>query len=66
MKDKSQKVTYIHKEALPLSCPSEHSQLWREHPRVYLPIEEAKDGKISCPYCGQEYILKSCHDAVDA
>lgn len=42
---------------LPLSCPPRDDRVWDAHPRVYLPIEEAL-GKIDCPYCGTEYVLK--------
>ncbi|MEM9242427.1 MAG: zinc-finger domain-containing protein [Pseudomonadota bacterium] len=42
---------------LPLCCPLPNERVWDAHPRVYLPIE--KSGHEFCPYCGQEYILKS-------
>jgi uncharacterized Zn-finger protein len=41
---------------LPLSCPSRNVRVWDAHPRVYLPIEEL--GKVVCPYCGAQYVLK--------
>jgi uncharacterized Zn-finger protein len=41
---------------LPLSCPTQHEQVWNAHPRVYLPLEES--GTVVCPYCGTKYILK--------
>jgi len=41
---------------LPLSCPPRDLRVWDAHPRVYLPIEET--GKVLCPYCGAEYVLK--------
>jgi uncharacterized Zn-finger protein len=41
---------------LPLSCPMDDQVLWDAHPRVYLPIEE--EGRVVCPYCDAEYILK--------
>lgn len=43
-------------EDLPLSCPLPSMTLWNSHPKVYLPIE--KTGRVMCPYCGAEYILK--------
>ncbi len=43
---------------LPLHCPMPGSSLWDSHPRVFLPIEDAKDGQILCPYCGTRYRLK--------
>lgn len=46
----------VTKADLPLSCPSRHMRVWDAHPRVYLPIEEA--GKVTCPYCDAEYVLK--------
>jgi uncharacterized Zn-finger protein len=44
---------------LPLHCPQPGTSLWNSHPRVFLPIEEQPDGRILCPYCSTEYILKS-------
>lgn len=41
---------------LPLSCPQPDYRLWDAHPRVYLPIAES--GRVVCPYCDAEYILK--------
>jgi len=41
---------------LPLCCPLPGQRLWDAHPRVYLPIE--KTGRVVCPYCDAEYILK--------
>lgn len=42
---------------LPLHCPMEGTSLWNSHPRVYLPIQES-GGRVLCPYCGTEYVLK--------
>ncbi|WP_420857119.1 zinc-finger domain-containing protein [Thiococcus pfennigii] len=28
------------------------------HPRVYLPIQDAPDHEITCPYCGARYRLE--------
>ena len=42
-------------QALPLSCPPQHTRVWDAHPRVYLPIEET--GEVTCPYCGATYVL---------
>ena len=44
---------------LPLFCPNEKSALWCSHPRVYLPIENAKDRSYICPYCSTHYKLES-------
>lgn len=41
---------------LPVHCPMDNSNLWRMHPRVYLPITES--GEVRCPYCGARYVLK--------
>lgn len=43
---------------LPLVCPNPHSALWASHPRVFLPIEEALDHRIRCPYCGTVYTME--------
>lgn len=42
---------------LPLCCPLPDERLWDGHPRVYLPIEEK--GRVVCPYCDAEYVLKN-------
>jgi uncharacterized Zn-finger protein len=41
---------------LPLHCPMPSMLLWNAHPRVFLPIESARE--VLCPYCGTKYILK--------
>ncbi len=46
----------VTRDDLPLSCPMPGMSLWNSHPRVYLPIEDT--GKVKCPYCGADYILK--------
>lgn len=43
---------------LPLHCPRDGEEMWSSHPRVFLPIEESKDGTALCPYCGTRYHLK--------
>ena len=43
---------------LPLHCPMNESALWCAHPKVFLPIESAKDGTSRCPYCGTLYRLQ--------
>ena len=45
----------VHRQDLPLSCPTPEQKLWNAHPRVYLPIEET--GEASCPYCSAHYKL---------
>jgi uncharacterized Zn-finger protein len=40
---------------LPLSCPTKFMRVWDAHPRVYLPIEDAK--RVVCPYCDAEFVL---------
>jgi len=45
----------VHREDLPLSCPTPDQKLWNSHPRVYLPIEET--GTATCPYCSASYRL---------
>ena len=42
---------------LPLHCPLPGSSLWNSHPRVFLPIEDAPDGRIRCHYCSTVYTL---------
>lgn len=45
---------------LPLSCPMPGitvMEQWNSHPKVFLPIEEASSHEISCPYCGNSFIL---------
>lgn len=43
---------------LPLHCPQPGTALWASHPRVFIPIEDARDGSMICPYCGTEYVFK--------
>lgn len=47
----------IHPTQLPLHCPLPGTSLWNSHPRVFLPIEDAPDQKVRCPYCGTLYTL---------
>lgn len=47
----------ISRSDLPLSCPMPGQPGWSSHPKVFLPIEDSKDGSCSCPYCGQRYQL---------
>ena len=42
---------------LPLHCPQPGTALWASHPRVFIPIEDAPNGRMICPYCGTEYVL---------
>jgi uncharacterized Zn-finger protein len=43
---------------LPVYCPGAGMSLWDSHPRVYIPLADAPQGRAICPYCGAEYILK--------
>jgi uncharacterized Zn-finger protein len=43
---------------LPLHCPQPGTALWASHPRVFIPIGDAPDKRMICPYCGTEYILR--------
>lgn len=47
----------IHRNELPLSCPTDAMELWNAHPKVYLPIE--KTGIEVCPYCGTRFVLQN-------
>ena len=51
----AQREYEVHREDLPLSCPTPEQKLWNSHPRVYLPIEET--GTALCPYCSARYRL---------
>lgn len=53
----------VTEDDLPLSCPMPKFRLWDAHPRVFLPIKAT--GRIVCPYCNSEYILKNITSAVD-
>ena len=53
----SNKKQTVHQRDLPLSCPTDTSELWNAHPKVYLPID--KTGEETCPYCGTLYVLKN-------
>ncbi|MCG5501652.1 zinc-finger domain-containing protein [Ectothiorhodospira lacustris] len=50
-------VSVSHRD-LPLHCPAPGTALWASHPRVYLPIQDAQDGRIVCPYCSTVYTLE--------
>lgn len=52
-----QKVYEVTENDLPLHCPMPNMSLWNSHPRVFLPIEQATEGKVKCPYCGTDYVL---------
>lgn len=51
----SEQVKKISKKDLPLSCPMPNDELWNQHPRVYIPLDD--EGKGACPYCGNHYQL---------
>lgn len=54
----SAKKNYVvHRNELPLSCPTDAMVLWNAHPKVYLPIEET--GVEVCPYCGSRFVLQN-------
>jgi uncharacterized Zn-finger protein len=38
-------------------CPNPKMPLWSNHPRVYLDVASAGEGK--CPYCGTVYRLRA-------
>ncbi|AHK78111.1 hypothetical protein M911_01650 [Ectothiorhodospira haloalkaliphila] len=48
----------VTRKDLPLHCPMPGTALWASHPRVFLPIEDSKDGRILCPYCSTEFTLE--------
>ncbi len=50
-------VTISHSD-LPLHCPTNTSALWCAHPKVFLAIEDSKNGTARCPYCGTLYKLQ--------
>lgn len=55
--DQSSNVIEITQNDLPLSCPTPETALWSAHPRVFIPIEDAKGHHAKCPYCGTEFRL---------
>ena len=42
---------------LPVCCPTPEMALWSSHPRVWLPLAAARDGRLVCPYCSTEFVL---------
>ncbi|MBN2886269.1 MAG: zinc-finger domain-containing protein [Chromatiaceae bacterium] len=48
----------VSRAELPLCCPRPDGELWNMHPRVWLPIEDAPNGEVTCPYCGAHYVLE--------
>ena len=53
----TEKTYMVHRNELPLSCPTDAMELWNAHPKVYLPIE--KTGAETCPYCGTHFVLQN-------
>lgn len=53
----TKKINVVHRNELPLSCPTNDMVLWNAHPKVYLPIE--KTGVEVCPYCGSRFVLQN-------
>ncbi len=53
----AEKNYVVHRNELPLSCPTDKMELWNAHPKVYLPIE--KTGVEVCPYCGSRFVLQN-------
>ena len=53
----AQKRYNVHRNELPLSCPTPEMALWNSHPRVYLPIDKEPGGECACPYCGAVFVL---------
>ena len=51
-------------DQLPMHCPAPDAPLWNNHPRVFIPLEDAPDGVATCSYCGTEYVLR--REQVDA
>ncbi len=51
----SHPVRQIRQADLPLHCPPDDSELWNQHPRVYLPINPGETAL--CPYCGNRFFL---------
>lgn len=48
-------IVEVSSSDLPVHCPMPGSSLWDSHPRVYIPLDNAKEA--SCPYCGTVYKL---------
>ena len=40
-----------------IACPNPKMTLWSTHPKVYIDVVTAHEGK--CPYCGTLYRLKA-------
>lgn len=53
----NKQVYKVSVDDLPLHCPLPSMRLWDSHPRVFLPIQKTKEGRIKCPYCGTDYVL---------
>lgn len=51
------KVIEISRKSLPVACPTPDMALWNSHPRVYLPFDSARNGRLVCPYCSTEFVL---------
>ncbi|MBT3707748.1 MAG: zinc-finger domain-containing protein [Proteobacteria bacterium] len=54
-KNRQDVVHRLYSEDLPLHCPPDNTELWSQHPRVFLPI--APGQTALCPYCGNQFFL---------
>ena len=54
----AQRKIVVAAKDLPIHCPLPDSSLWNSHPRVYIPLEEAGNKRVLCPYCGTEFVLE--------
>ncbi len=54
-KPKQAPVITVNDSDLPVHCPMPDQTLWNQHPRVFMAFD--KDGRASCPYCGNRYQL---------
>ena len=54
-KNRQDVVHRLYSEDLPLHCPPDNTELWSQHPRVFLPI--APGQTALCPYCGNQCFL---------
>ncbi len=54
--EKISKAIEVKAEERPVYCPIPEHQLWNQHPRVFIQLEE-NHKEAACPYCSTKFKL---------
>ncbi|MCF6807475.1 zinc-finger domain-containing protein [Thiotrichales bacterium 19S9-12] len=49
-------IIHVKTTELPVYCPVNDNNLWCEHPRVFIELDE-NNTENKCPYCGTKFKL---------